>query len=331
MSLLNFPPEITLQVLQKVSLYDRINLCRTHPRLLPLCFDRLLDRNSAATISLKELRQLYQQSRTEEERDQCFNPKILDRLRTNNFNELVHMNMDPENHKFLANHKILHSFKGKIVLESENEKFSEDFYEKFLSLIDNMKGNLLLIFVDVKEYGNDYAELCAQTLSRKMKRGEKVFLMETKSYDDDPESKIDECLKNKCIFFSITGENSQHRTQELDSELYYFLKIPKTISGVNIETMIAMMNEDRFAAAKQLLVSVLPLVKAAELRGGGRNIGCNNCYALEGSLDDGSDSDDSEDDALDDGSDSDDSEDDDGMMLLVNEPAWSNCVGCIVK
>ena len=99
MSLLNLPFEVTLQLLQKMSAYDRINVCMTHPRLLTICSDRLLVRNSTKTISLNELRQLYQQSRTEEERDQCFDPKTLDRLRTNNFNELVHMNMNPENEK----------------------------------------------------------------------------------------------------------------------------------------------------------------------------------------------------------------------------------------
>ena len=113
MSLLNFPAEVTLQVLHKISLYERINLSRTHPRFSSLCFDRTLNRKS--TISLNELRQLYQQSRTEKERDQCFDPKILDRLRTNNFNEVVHMDMDPENNQFFANQKILHSFKGQIV------------------------------------------------------------------------------------------------------------------------------------------------------------------------------------------------------------------------
>ena len=145
MSLMKFPHKITLQFLQKIAFYDCINVCMTHPRLSRLCFDRLLDRKSTATISLKELHQLYQQSRTEKEMDQCFNPKILDRLRTNNFNELVHMNMDPENDKFFANHKILHSFRGKIVLESENEQFSKEFYWKFLDLIERIEGNSDLI------------------------------------------------------------------------------------------------------------------------------------------------------------------------------------------
>ena len=80
--------------------------------------------------------------------------------------------------KKIANHKIFISFKGKIVLETENDHFSEDFYRKFLSLIEIMEGNLLLKFVDIKKYSNDYADRCAQRLSRKLKRGEKVFLMD---------------------------------------------------------------------------------------------------------------------------------------------------------
>ena len=294
-----------------MNIYDRINVSMTHSRLSPLCFDRLLDRKSTATISLKELHQLYQQSRTEKERDQCFNSKILDRLRTNNFNELVRMNMDPENDQFFANHKILHSIEGKIVLERENEPFSKDFYQKFLSLIDSIAGNLLLTFVDVKthlqimHYDYNYAGRCAETLSRKLQRGEKVFLMdvcETISHDDthafDISSHSFVRYNDKHVYLSTSNPNSQNRTHSL--------WLPKANSGTDTETLIAMINEDRFVAAKQYLVSVLPMVKAAELSGGGRSIFCDNCGAMEKS-------------------------DGDIIEIEVDEPDWSNCAGCAVK
>ena len=312
MSLLNLPFEVTLQLLQKMSAYDRINVCMTHPRLLTICSDRLLVRNSTKTISLNELRQLYQQSRTEEERDQCFNPKILDRLRTNNFNELVHMYMDPGNDQFFANHKILHSFKGNIVLESENEQFSEDFYQQFLSLIERIEGNLFLTFVDVKEYRNDYAERCAQTLSKKLKRGEKVFLMDFNeklihfligNHADDVKHYLavnHYILRSKQLSCYKYDRDCQDRRRGI-------IHIPKTNGSRNTETMISMINGDRFLAPKQCLVNALPLVKAAELRGGWRNNMCGNCWSQEGSV--GSDR----------------------LRLQIEEPAWSNCAGCELK
>ena len=38
-------------------------------------------------------------------------------------NEVVHMDMDLNNHQFFANQKILQAFKGKIVIEGEEQKF----------------------------------------------------------------------------------------------------------------------------------------------------------------------------------------------------------------
>ena len=299
MSLLNFPSEVTIQLFQKMTIHERINLCMTHPRLWPLCFDRLLDRKSTATISLKELRQLYHQSRTEKERDQCFNPKILDRLRINNFNEVVHMNMYPENHQFFDNHKILQSFKGKIVLEGENEQFSEDFFQKFLSLIDRIEGNLLLTFVDVKLFQNDYGKRCAQTLSKKLERGERVFLMDlTETICLTPTlEEIFNYMKDKLVFLV---------SDSFESMQFKELWLSKTNSGANIETMIAMINEDRFVAEKEYLVNVLPLVKAAELPGGGRDIVCEECHAIEYSVED-------------------------DMSFYMSEPDWSDCAGCELK
>ena len=129
----------------------------TRPRLSPLCFDRLFDhikivyQNTVAiTLAINGNHiKGNQQSNTEKGRDQCFDQKIVDRFRTNYFNELVHMNMDLEINKFFAHHKILHSSEEKIVLESENEHFTEDFYQQFLSLIERIEGNLLLTSVEV--------------------------------------------------------------------------------------------------------------------------------------------------------------------------------------
>ena len=99
-------------------------------------------------------------------------------------------------------------------------------------------------------------------------------------------------MRDELVFFS----NTHHRTHEL--------QLSKPNSGANTEALIAMINGDRFGAAKQYLVNVLPLVKAAQL--GGRNNYCDNCYAWEYSLGD-------------------------TIWFRMDEPAWSNCAGCAVK
>ena len=119
MSLLNFPSEVSLQLIQKMNLVDRINVSMTHTRLSPLCFDRSLQRKSTGTLTLNELRQLYEQSKTENEKDQCFKSNVLDNVLIKNFNEVVRLYMDQKNEKFVANGKILHHLDGKFVLEGE--------------------------------------------------------------------------------------------------------------------------------------------------------------------------------------------------------------------
>ena len=98
-----------------------------------------------------------------------------------------------------------------------------------------------------------------------------------------------------------------HYVSEIINEnIAHDLTIEKINSGANTEALIAMINEDRFIEEKQHLVSVLPLVKAVELPGGGREIICDNCGAAEHSLED-------------------------EIELEIFEPAWSICAGCAVK
>ena len=251
---------------------------------------------------------MYQQSRTEKERDQCFDPKVLDRLRTKNFNEVIHLNMDPENDKLFANHKILQSFKGNIVLEGENKPFSKKFYQKFLRLIDRIQGNLLLTFVDVKEFGNRYAKKCAQTLERKLLRGEKVFV-------------VNFCVSISSLHSHAWEISNRHWKTEItiflamDWELYLqngthdvqFQKISNM--RANFDTMIAMISQDRFAETKQYLARLLPVVTNALSRDGRRWVECGSCGSIGG----------------------DSMFDFNLICFLMEEPAWSNCAGCALK
>ena len=100
---------------------------------------------------------------------------------------------------------------------------------------------------------------------------------------------------NQTLFGTISNEG---RPQTLE--------LSKTSSVADTETLIAMINGDRFATTKQHLVNVLPLVKAAELAGGGRHDWCENCNAFESSRGD-------------------------TISLVMEEPAWSNCADCDLK
>ena len=174
MSLLNFPPEVTLQFLQKMNFIKRYNLSIADSRLAPLCFDRTLDRKSMKTITLNDLHQWYKQSSTEEERELCFEANILDRLRISNFNEVVHLHMDSDKNKtFADNPKILQSLKAKIVLDGENEDLCREFWEMFLCLLDKVEGDFVLVFMNIKSFENMNIELYKEIIFRKRERRDK--------------------------------------------------------------------------------------------------------------------------------------------------------------
>ena len=304
MSLLNFPPEVTLQFIHKMNLVDRLNLSLAHTNLSPLCFDKSLQRKSTNTLTLNELRQLYEQSRTEKERDQCFKTNVLDRLLIKNFNEVVRLYMDPKNERFVANDKILHSLKGKFVLEGVEEKFSATFVENFLCLLERAEGTLLLAFVDVQRLEEKNARRCARILSRKMKRGQKVYYIDFRKTIS---------WVNSCAVQIEWMDNPSKFT------IYYksFLFMDNTVRGhrlftdkrngvANVKELIDMINGESLIEAKQHLGSVLSLVEAAELSRRGRDIRCDDCGSEQYSMDG-------------------------RMLLFIDEPTWSDCDGCEFK
>ena len=66
-----------------------------------------------------------------------------------------------KNNQFVTKCKILHSLKGKFLLEGEREKLSVNFVEQFLWLLERLEGTLLLVFVDVKQLGEKDTKHCA--------------------------------------------------------------------------------------------------------------------------------------------------------------------------
>ena len=319
MSLLNLCPFVTLQFIRKLNIVDRINLSRAHSKLSPLCFDRTLKRKYTETLTLDELRKLYEQSRTDNEREQCFKSNVFDRLLIKNVNEVVHLYMDDTNKQFLTNGKIFHSLKGKFILEGEN--FSETFLKQFLSLLERADGTLLVAFVNVRvllidaidPIGLNYVERFARILSSKIERGQKVYWIDYDSkmssvwsYGDWIRFRMGNRYKFTIFYHSFLsyiytlappyGINS-HR-----------LFIDKRNSVTNTKELTAMIDGDSLAGAKQHLESVLALVEAAALPGGGRDITCDNPYCRAKQY-----------------------SEDEQMVLFIHEPSWSKCAGCVLK
>ena len=304
MSLLNFPPEVTMQFIRKLNLFERINLSRARTSLSPLCFDRLLKRKSRDTLTLNELRRLYEQSETENEKDQCFKSNILDRLLIKNFNEVVRLYMDPQSKQFLANGKILHSLEWKFVLEREEEKFSADFVEQFLSLVERAEGTLLLAFDGFFSLGEYNGRRCAQILANKLRLREKVYFFnysETMLEYEFPWP-ISHFMRDPFKFTICYDSFSSN-----DTDRSHRLRIDKRNSVENLKELTAMINRDSLLQEKQFLGKVLSLVEAEALPGGGRGlIMCANCGAHQHSSDE-------------------------AMNLFIHEPEWSNCAVCALK
>ena len=294
-----------------MNLVDRINLSMTHTRLSPLCFDRSFNRKSTETLTPDELRQLYEQSRTETERNQCFKSNVLDRLLLKNFNEVVRLYMDPKNKLFVANDKILHSLKGKFILEGERVKFSEIFIKKFLFLLERAEGTILLGFVDVEQFGANNTKRCARILSSKLRRGQRAYCIDFGKTMGQDFGEIS-CAQQiyNCMYEHpwLTNTIFYRSYSLIDINRCLDLCFDKRNIVANIKELIDMINGDSLLhISKQHLRKVLALLEATELAGGWRDIDCNNC----GSQLDGAG--------------------DLRALIEIDEPAWSNCSGCELK
>ena len=91
---------------------------------------------------------LYHQARTEEERALCFSSNILERIRIKNFNKV------PGHEQLVQYYNLLNSLKGQAVLEGDKQQFIEEFFKKFLCLLE---------------------QFCIKGLTRKMEVGQNVF------------------------------------------------------------------------------------------------------------------------------------------------------------
>ena len=324
MSLLNLPSEATLALFQKMDLLSRTNLTMTHTRLASLSFDRLLQRNSTKTLTLNELCQLYDQSRNENEIGQLLKSNVLDRLLIKNVNEVVHLYMDPKYERLVASDKILdkilHSLNGRFILEGEEEKFRPSFVSQFLSLLERAEGTLLLAFVNVKRFGAIHAKRCAQILSNKLTRGQKVYCIEhLKTSWGSLNScgvQIYECLEQVYKFnnsnFTIFYQSSQFPTLLFPTTRGHnvFIDQRDSVANTKVENtteLINLITGDSLIEEKQHLVNVLALVENSGSPGRQRNILCGKCSAHQ-NLNDA------------------------GLLLVIIDQFWYNCGdGCELK
>ena len=278
MSLLNFPPEITLQFIRKINLIKRHQLALTHSSLVPLCFDRTLDRKPRGTIALNELHKWFVHSRTEEEREICFSANVFNRLCVNNFKEVVHLFMDPNrNEIFVNNPKILQFFKGIIVLEGEGEDFCAEFYRIFLLLLARVKGKLLVAFVNIQSFENLNLEHYMELISSKWgyERGDEYSFI---AYNCDHSSMSVFRLMENSIW-------SYHHFNFSEEEKYHEMNIEKRITCVEeTKFVIKMINKEYFLSqCVPVLESFLPTLERYQYAAHGPDgilKYCNNCEAV---------------------------------------------------
>ena len=171
-----------------------------------------------------------------------------------------------------------------------------------------------MAFVDVGQLRETNAKRCAQILSNKLGCGQKVFCVDvckTILWGNSCVEQIIDCMENplgsneKCMFTIYYNSISLTDVNRNQTDFYH-LYIDKRNSVANTDEFVDILNGGSLMEAKQHLGSFLALAEAAALPGGGGKTTCGNCGAVQHSSDV-------------------------GMMLVINEPRWSDCAGCELK
>ena len=167
----------------------------------------------------------------------------------------------------------------------------------------------MLLIDAIDPYGLKYVERCARILSSKIERGQKVYCIDyfnTISLGTSCGDQIGNCLDNDGRFTIYYRSYLPRPIMLNDTVKGHRLFIDKRYNVAVTKKLIAMIIGDSLIEAQQHLRSILALVEAAELPGGGREITCGNCQSQQGS-------------------------DEEKMILRIDEPSWSNCVDCELK
>ena len=277
---------------------NRTKLSMDIPRLAPLCFDRSIEIFSTESITLDELKQMYKRSVLETKK---YSYTYLRKLQIKNFNELVHLHMNPENEQFISDistKKLLQCLKGKIILDGKNENCSTLFFQKFLDLLAQVEGNILLVFVNIEpEIKNmDYA-LYLHTMLQKNGRGDTTDIIY-----------LNANFNNKMpldVAFSFSyGMNESNKMVGL----CHVRISPRENSVAKTKQVIEMIDEDdSLLECKQHLVNkILPLVEKREIPESEEFLNCESCESFIFN------------DAF-------------TLELWLEYPAHSNCANCMLK
>ena len=146
-SALDFPPELTVQMMKKLKLADLLQLFILRSDYAEFRFEKSLEK-SMGNITLNQLCQIYSEATTEYGRNQCFHKQVLGRMEIDTFNEVVHLSMRPENEVFFSNDEILETFGNQIILvEEAGMRYTADFWGCFKKLLEKINGDIFLVLV----------------------------------------------------------------------------------------------------------------------------------------------------------------------------------------
>ena len=152
-SVLDFPPEVTVMIMKNLRLVDLLRLYSAHSAFAEFRFEKSLEK-SMGDITLKQLSQLYAEFATENEKNQLFHSQVFDRLKINSFNEIVHLYLEPGSQDFLSrlnpNNEILKSLGGQILLvEEPGMSYESDFWSSCKDLLEKVEGEIFLILIGI--------------------------------------------------------------------------------------------------------------------------------------------------------------------------------------
>ena len=267
MSALDFPPEVNVMMMKKLSLVNLLRLYNACSEFAELRFEKSLEK-AMGNITLTQLCQLYAELPTKKQQNLCFHKQVIDRLETNTFNEVVHLYMRPENEDFFSNNKILESFGNQIILVEESDMhYTSDFWSCCKILLEKIEGEIFLKLVGIDAdqlwNGNEGINF----------RSRVKYLVTNGGYGSN--------IFPNLVFMYFISENSYN--------LVNHLIITNLHNGVDAtKKMISIMKSNVLQGTKQNLVSTLPILEARiALHGYNGWFKCEHCQTGSRRLEDG--------------------------------------------
>ena len=137
------------QIFAKVSAMGRVNLCQLDTRLKPYCLDSYL-KIFEKKLTMNQLMMLHMSAENEAMRDFCYDSEVLDTLRFECFNEMMHLYKTSGKCDFFVNKKFLRILDGQIIVKGEYIKDYEYYLEYCYPILEQFKriqGEFILALV----------------------------------------------------------------------------------------------------------------------------------------------------------------------------------------